>query len=60
MLRAMNYQPYDGQSLLLDRSMVDPALLYLGISTLEQTRLTPEYKREKAKDVFTKAGGFSK
>jgi hypothetical protein len=35
MLRAMNYQPYDGQSFLLDRSMVDPAFLYLGISAPE-------------------------
>lgn len=61
LLRAMNYYYYyhDPSSsqqafLILDRAMVDPALLYLGISALEQTRLTPEYQMAKQKIVFHK------
>ena len=57
LLRAMNYYYYPSsskQTLLLDRAMVDPALLYLGISALEQTRLTPEYQMAKQKIVFHK------
>jgi len=54
LLRAMNYRSHGPNALVLDRAMVDPALLYLGISALEQTRLTPEYKQAKQKAAFAK------
>jgi len=59
LLRAMNYYYHHHPSaakqvLILDRAMVDPALLYLGISALEQTRFTPEYQMAKQKVVFDK------
>ena len=54
LLKAMNYHSY-GTALMLDRPMVDPALLYLGISALEQTRLTTEYQEAKRKADFAKA-----
>jgi hypothetical protein len=53
LLRAMNYYPVGGK-LILDRSNVDAALLYLGTSALEQTKVTPEYRSEKAKLVFAR------
>ena len=54
LLKAMNYRVHGTQSLMLDRGMVDPALLYLGVSALEQTKLTDEYKQSKAKIAFAK------
>jgi hypothetical protein len=54
LLAAMNYRPQGTHTLVLDRAMVDPALLYLGVSALEQTKLTPEYQQSKAKGVFSK------
>ena len=54
LLSAMNYRPHGTQSLVLDRGMVDPALLYLGVSALEQTKATSEYKQGKAKIAFAK------
>ena len=53
-LRAMNYRDATSTSLILDRAAVDPALLYLGISALEQMRLTKEYQESKMKAVFAK------
>jgi hypothetical protein len=40
--------------LVLDRAMVDPALLNLGISALEQTKETDEYKQGKRTAAFAK------
>jgi UBA/TS-N domain/PUB domain len=49
LLLAMNYrhasQKSYHDSLVLDLARIDPALLYLGISALEQTKLTVEYKQ---------------
>ena len=53
-LRAMQYRPAGNNKLVLDSFMVDPALLYLGISALEQTKLTPEYRQAKAEALFVK------
>lgn len=52
-LQAMQYRPV-GHRLVMDASMVDPALLYLGMSALEQTKLTPEYRIAKGQAVFAK------
>jgi len=55
LLLAMNYRKEDGTNyLVLDRFMVDPALLYLGISALEKTIQTKEYKETKKKASFAK------
>jgi len=54
-LMAMNFRPHGTAALVLDRSMVDPALLYLGISALEQTKLSNEYKEAKQMLIFSKA-----
>jgi hypothetical protein len=43
--------------LVLDRSMVDPALLYLGISALEQVKLSDEYRRGKQAIEFSRELG---
>ncbi|GAX10461.1 hypothetical protein FisN_21Lh157 [Fistulifera solaris] len=53
LLRAMNYYPV-GEKLILDRSNVDAALLFLGTSALEQSKQTSEYRSEKAKLTFAK------
>merc|ERR1712157_452579 len=53
-LLAMNYRRKGTNYLVLDRFMVDPALLFLGISALEKTRSTEEYKETKRKELFTK------
>merc|ERR1712157_278487 len=53
-LLAMNYRRKGTNYLVLDRFMVDPALLFLGISALEKTRSTKEYKETKRKELFTK------
>jgi hypothetical protein len=52
MLLAMNFRPHGTNELRLDRSMVDDALLYLGISALERVRESGEYKESKAKARF--------
>jgi PUB domain len=52
-LQAMNYQP-QGQFLILERCLYDPALMYLGVSALEQIKLSPEYRQAKAYQVFEK------
>lgn len=55
LMLAMNFRQSGTHALVLDRAMVDPALLYLGISALEQIKLTPEYKLAKRKAIFEKA-----
>jgi UBA/TS-N domain/PUB domain/UBX domain len=54
MLFAMSFRRQHGNphKLVLERSMVDPALLYLGISALEQTKETDEYKQLKRRAAF--------
>ena len=52
-LRAMQYRPV-GSKLVLDAINVDPALLFLGISALEQTKATTEYRLAKGQAVFAK------
>jgi hypothetical protein len=51
-LLAMNYRQYGPNTLSLD--FVDQATIYLGISALEQTKLTPEYQQAKALIQFQK------
>jgi hypothetical protein len=53
-LRAMKYRAAGPNRIVLDRHNVDPALLYLGISALEQTKLTAEYQAGKARQMFEK------
>lgn len=52
LLLAMSFRRHGNNKLVLERSMVDPALLYLGISALEQTKLTDEYMEGKRKLAF--------
>lgn len=55
LLKAVNFQPHYAnpqQLLILERHAVDPALLYLAISALEQQRLSEEYQSDKALRVF--------
>ncbi|KAL7528928.1 hypothetical protein ACHAXR_002702 [Thalassiosira sp. AJA248-18] len=53
MLLAMNYRRIScNNELRLERHMVDEALLYLGISALEQMRLTVEYITNKKLRAF--------
>lgn len=52
LLQAMNYRKSGPKTLSLD--FVDQATLYLGISALEQTKLTPEYIEAKALIDFQK------
>jgi hypothetical protein len=53
LLKAMHFEQRHGTShLILSKSMIDPALLYLAISALEQVRLTEEYTSAKAKIEF--------
>jgi len=49
LLKAMNFSERNtsGKDLVLTRDRVDPALLYLGISALEQIRKTEEYMYQK-------------
>jgi hypothetical protein len=42
-----------GNTLVLDRSRVDPALLFLGISALEDARKSSEYQEAKRQIQFT-------
>lgn len=50
LLKAMHFEERYGTShLILNKSMIDRALLYLAISALEQARLTDEYLSAKAK-----------
>ena len=54
-LQAMNFQERNqGRSLVLAEERVDAALLYLGISALEQVRMTEDYKVGKRRDRFEK------
>jgi hypothetical protein len=52
LLLAMNYCKSGPKELYLQ--VTDPATLYLGITALEQTRLTPEYQQAKALLQFHK------
>ena len=54
LLAAMNYRSMlpGRNELRLERHLVDDALLYLGISALEQMRLSPEYIEAKKKRGF--------
>ena len=53
--KAMNYQPQPFSPKVLELTMVDPATLYLGISALEQVKLTSmEYRNNKALMQFDK------
>lgn len=52
LLLAMNYRRSGNNELRLERHLVDDALLYLGISALEQMRLTDEYITAKKDRAF--------
>lgn len=52
LLLVMNFTQI-GNSLVLDRSRVDPALLFLGISALEDARKSSEYQEAKRQIQFT-------
>jgi len=53
--KAMGYHPTPGNHKLLELSYVDPAVLYLGVSALEQIQLTSEdYQQAKATISFDK------
>jgi hypothetical protein len=54
LLRAMNFYPKGPNTLVLERSQVDPALLFLGVSALEQAKDSSEYKDRKRKLRFAK------
>jgi len=56
LLKAMNFVERGGgtMDLVLARDRADPALLYLGISALEQVRETEEYLSEKRHIAFVK------
>lgn len=54
MCLAMNFTARSPTKLVLSRDRVDPALLYLGISALEGTRQTHEYKLAKRTLQFEK------
>ena len=54
MFKAMNFTSRGKDALVLSRDRVDPALLYLGISALETTQQTPEYKEGKQMLLFEK------
>lgn len=56
LLKAMNYR-YSGTSstqLILDIGSIDIALLYLGVSALEQAKITIEYQQSKVLITFQK------
>lgn len=59
LIHAMNFVERGGdgsgrKDLILIKEKIDPALLYLGISALEQTRLSKEYLDEKSRVKFEK------
>lgn len=54
LLLAMSYRRGPGQTFILDSHMIDPALLYLGISALEQIQISTEYRERKDKINFAK------
>eukprot|EP00567_Pseudictyota_dubia_P012561 CAMPEP_0197449286 /NCGR_PEP_ID=MMETSP1175-20131217/20838_1 /TAXON_ID=1003142 /ORGANISM="Triceratium dubium, Strain CCMP147" /LENGTH=489 /DNA_ID=CAMNT_0042981365 /DNA_START=96 /DNA_END=1565 /DNA_ORIENTATION=- len=54
MLLAMSFKKRGANELVLERSMVDPALLYLGLTALEKAKDTDEYKEGKRKAAFAK------
>lgn len=54
MLHAMNFRTRGAYELVIDRAMVDDALLYLGISALEGAKESEEYKHAKRQAAFVK------
>lgn len=54
LLLAMNFNQMGPNTLVLDRSRVDPALLYLGISALESAKSSIEYREAKRQIQFEK------
>jgi hypothetical protein len=54
LLKTMNFAARGPSTLVMDRSQVDSALLYLGISALESAKRSPEYQEEKRKIAFAK------
>lgn len=54
LLLAVNFQPRYNNELVLDHGRVDPALLYLAISALEQVLESDEYKDDKNQRLFIK------
>mmetsp|Transcript_1453 Transcript_1453/g.1949 ORF Transcript_1453/g.1949 Transcript_1453/m.1949 type:complete len:408 (-) Transcript_1453:1229-2452(-) len=47
LLLAMNFTLYNSSILIIDRKRIDPALLYLGVSALEEAKCSKEYKEAK-------------
>jgi hypothetical protein len=54
LLLTMNFSQRGDQTLVLERHLVDPALLYLGVSALEGIKETTEYLEGKQKMQFAK------
>jgi hypothetical protein len=54
LLTTMNFSQRGDQTLVLERHLVDPALLYLGVSALEGIKETTEYLEGKRKMEFAK------
>mmetsp|Transcript_28507 Transcript_28507/g.40330 ORF Transcript_28507/g.40330 Transcript_28507/m.40330 type:complete len:433 (-) Transcript_28507:161-1459(-) len=54
LLKTMNFAQLGPNNLVLDRSQVDPALLFLGLSALEKTKESLEYKQAKRNLLFSK------
>jgi PUB domain/UBX domain len=52
-LRAMKFFP-EGSVLILSEQMYDPALIYLGLTALEQAKQSPEYMAAKTQLLFQK------
>jgi len=52
-LATMGFQKEDSKFIILHRPLYDPALIYLGLSALQQTQLTPEYVTAKEQYVFS-------
>lgn len=57
MLLAMSFKRRGANELVLERSRVDPALLFLGISALDKAKQTDDYKDGKRKAAFIKEVG---
>jgi hypothetical protein len=53
LLLNMNFTQFGPKTLVLDRSRVDPVLLFLGISALEEARNSVEYQEAKRQIQFT-------
>ena len=54
LLLAMNFQKRGGNELIMERSQVDVALLYLGLSALQKAQETTEYMESKQMIAFQK------